>query len=325
MPKAKKIDIKQLTKLIRGAKNILVATHENPDGDGIGSMIALGFGLATLKKKVTLYMKDPVPKIYRFLKGSAKITNSLPKGKKFDLTFIIDLGEIQRVGDEFVDFPGRGTTISLDHHIKGDHNADLNFCLPKQAASGEVIFKVLKALKVKINNAMATGMFTAMVTDTGSFKYSNTTGETFAIAAELMQQGVDVWNVALNCYETFSRARMEIFKRVMAKIVVHDSGKIAWITLLKKDFEETGASSEDSEGFISYPRAVEGVEVAISYKEIGDKKYKASLRSKLYVDVAEIAENFGGGGHIRASGCKLNGSLEEVQQQMMSAILPKIN
>ena len=97
------------------------------------------------------------------------------------------------------------------------------------------------------------------------------------------------------------------------------------ITLLKKDFEETGATSEDSEGFISYPRAVEGVEVAISYKEIGDKKYKASLRSKLYVDVAKIAENFGGGGHIRASGCKLQGSLEEVQQQMMAAILPEIN
>lgn len=324
MGKAKKIDLKQLVKIIKGAKKIMVATHENPDGDGIGSVIALGIGLKQLKKKVTLYMKDPVPKIYRFLKGSDQIVNVLPAGEKFDVTFIIDLGEIERVGEDFVKFPGRGVTISLDHHIKGDHNADLNFCLPKQAASGEVIFKVLKALKCKINRPMATGMFTAMVTDTGSFKYSNTTQETFAIAAELMKQKVDVWQVALNCYETFTRARMELFKLVMNTMVVHESGKIAWITLLKNDFARTGASSEDAEGFISYPRAVEGVEVAISYKEVEENLFKVSLRSKLYVDVAAIAQGFGGGGHMRASGCKLKGTLAEIQKTMLDKVLAAI-
>lgn len=321
MAMAKKIDLKQLVKIIRGAKKIMVATHENPDGDGIGSMLALGFGLKQLRKKITFYMKDPVPKIYRFLKGSGQIVNVLPAGEKFDVTFIVDLGEIERVGDEFVKFPGRGVTISLDHHIGGDHNADLNFCLPRQAASGEVIFKILKTLRVKINNLMATGMFTAMVTDTGSFKYSNTTQETFAIAAELMKQRVDVWQVALNCYETFTRARMELFKRVMNTMIVHDSGKIAWITLLKNDFAKTAASSEDAEGFISYPRAVEGVEVAISYKEVDEKIFKVSLRSKLYVDVAAIAESFGGGGHMRASGCKLKGTLEEVQKTVLDKVV----
>lgn len=322
MKTAKKIDLKTLISHIRKAKNILIATHENPDGDGIGSITALGMGLKQLGKKVVTYMKDPVPKMYRYLPGHEKIVSTLNPTVKFDLSFIVDLGEIERVGEEFVKHTGRGVTASLDHHIKGAHNADLNFCLPKQASSGEVIYKILKALKVKLNKAMATNIYTAMVTDTGSFKYSNTTQETFAIAAELMKFKLDVWEVALNCFETYSAARMALLKRVMATMEIHPGGKLAWIVLFQKDYEETGALPEDTEGFINFPRSVEGVEVAVAFKETAPNRYKISMRSKNYADVASVAMSFGGGGHIRASGCKLEGSLDQVKEQLFAKILP---
>lgn len=318
--KAKKIDLKELLKFIKPAKNILIATHENPDGDGIGSIIALGEGLRQLGKKVTLYIKDPVPEMYHFLPGYKKIKQSLKKNVDFDLSFIVDLGELERVGEEFKNHKGRKPTISLDHHAKGNHNADYNFCLPKQAASGEVIYKILKALKVKLNNTMAMGMYTAIVTDTGSFKYSNTTKETFEIATDLMNYNVDVWKVALHCFETFSPERMELLKRVIARMEVHKSKKIASIAFLKEDFKKTGAKEEDTEGFINYPRSIDTVEVALAFREINKNLYKVSMRSKNYVDVAKIAMKFDGGGHIRASGCKLSGSLESVKKKLIAEI-----
>ena len=183
--KAKKIDLKRLVAEIRKAKRILITTHRNPDGDGIGSIIALGLALKQLKKNVTLYSKDLIPKMYHFLPEHKKVVHKLNPKTKYDLSFIVDLGELERCGDEFLNHEGRGLTISLDHHLEGSHNADLNYCLPKKASSGEVIYGILKALKAKLNKAMATNIYTAMVTDTGSFKYSNTNSETFAIASEL--------------------------------------------------------------------------------------------------------------------------------------------
>jgi phosphoesterase RecJ-like protein len=322
--KAKPIDLKTLIAVIRKAKTFLVATHVNPDGDGLGSILALGEGLRKLGKKVVIYTADAVPKMYHFMPGQARIAHEINPKAKFDVSFIVDLGEVERVGEAFVAHPGRGLTVSLDHHAKGDHNAELNYCLPKQASSGEVIFKLLKALKIKITKSMATNIYTAMVTDTGSFKYSNTTTETFAIAAELTKLKIDVWEVALNCFETFSAARMELLKRIMAALVLHSSKKVASITIALKDLEETGAAPDEAEGFINYPRSIEGVEVAIAFKETEPGKYKLSLRSKHYVDVAAIAQSFGGGGHIRAAGCKIDGDFATVREAILAKVLPQL-
>lgn len=321
MKKAKNISLASLVEKIKAAQTIMIATHENPDGDGIGSIIALGEGLMKMGKKVTLYSKDPVPKMYHYLPKYKSIKHSLPKTAKYDLTFLVDLGELERVGEEFVNHPGRDLTISLDHHAKGVHNADFNYCLPKLASSGEVIFRILKALKVKLNKVMATGIYTAIVTDTGSFKYSNTTSETFKDAAELVSHGVDVWDVAMHCFETSSLSRMELLKKVIARMEVHKNKKVAWIVLRQNDYKSTGALPEEAEGFINYPRSIEGVEVAIAFKEVGKNQFKISLRSKTYVDVAAIAMTFDGGGHIRAAGCKMTGSLKDVQERLLKEIV----
>lgn len=321
MSKAKNIDLKALCRMIREHRRFLIATHEHPDGDGIGSVVALGMGLKQLKKQVTLYIQDPVPRRYHYLPGQDQIRHGLKPGQRFDMSFIVDLGEIERVGEVFVKHPGRGITVSLDHHAKGVHNADYNFCLPKQASSGEVIYKVITALGVKINKAIATNIYTAMATDTGSFKYSNTTPETFAIAAELAAQGVDVWEVALHCFETYSLPRMNLLKRIIGRMEVHRNKKIAWIVLKQSDYKKTGTQPEDAEGFINFPRSIEGVEVAVAFKEQKGGLYKVSLRSKNYVDVATLALKFGGGGHMRASGFTVAGSLERVKQRVLRELV----
>lgn len=321
---ARRIDIKRLVKLIRDAQKILVATHLNPDGDGLGSILALGEGLRSLGKKVTLFTSDLVPKMYRFLPGQEKIVHQLSPNECFDLSFIVDLGEIERGGEVFAKHRGRGLTVSIDHHIRGVHDCDLDFNLPKQAASGEVVYKILKALRVKLSRSMATNIYTAIVTDTGSFKYSNTTPETFAIAAKLAKHKLNVWQVALNCFETYSAPRMALLRRVLNTLEIHPSGKIAWIVLYQKDLDETGAAPDESEGFINFPRAIESVEVAIHFKEIAANRFKLSLRSKNTLDVARIAEGFGGGGHIRASGFKMDGTLAEIREKVLAVILPQL-
>lgn len=320
--KAKKIELGELVRLIRKSKKILIATHVNPDGDGIGTVLALTHALRSLGKRVTAYMRDPVPKNYRFLPGQNKIVTALPAKEKFDLSFIVDLGDVERVGEEFTNHPGRGITISIDHHLRGVHNADLNFCLPLQAASGEVGYKILKALKAKITKSIATCLYTAIATDTGSFRYSNTTRESFLIAAELLKCGVDVWQVALNCFETASLAKLKLLQKVLARLTVHDNGKIAWIEIWRRDIAETGATDDETDGFITYPRSLEGVEVAISFRESGASEFKVSLRSKTNIDVGSVAEKLGGGGHKRASGVTLKGSIEDVRSRLLECILP---
>lgn len=324
MAKAKNISLKKVVGVVKKNKRFLLVTHEHPDGDGLGSILALGLGLKKLGKEVTLYCKDPLPKMYAFLPHAKKIKKHFPKHKKFDVTFMADLGERERIGESFLKYPGKGLVVSLDHHIKGEHNADLNFCLPHQASTGEVIYKILKALKIGLDRAIATAIYTAIVTDTGSFKYSNTTRETFQHATELMNYKVDVWQVARHCFETFSLARMELLKRIMANMQIHKNKKIAWVVLKQKDFRETQASPDEAEGFINIPRSIETVEVAIAFKEQKKGFYKVSLRSKNYVDVADIAQKLGGGGHIRASGFKMEGSLETVRGKVLQAILKKL-
>ena len=324
MTKTKNISLKVLVNYIKSAKNILIATHESPDGDGLGSIIALGDALKQLGKKVTLYNIDGVPKMYHFLPGHKEITNKLNPKTKFDLSIIVDLGEIERCGTVFVNHPHRNTTISIDHHAKGAKTTDYCFCLPQQASSGEVVYKILKTLKTKFNNKIATGIYTAIVTDTGSFKYSNTNKETFAIAADLLNFGVNVWEVALNCFETYSLARMQLLQHVLKTLEIHKNKKVAWVVLTKKDYAKAKALPEDSEGLINFPRSIEGVEVAMLVKEQKPSQYKISMRSKQYVDVAAVAKKYGGGGHIRASGCSVKGSLAQVKKQILAEILKRL-
>ncbi len=308
-----------LIRLIRQSKKILIATHVNPDGDAVGSLLALGLGLKQLKKKITLYMRDPVPRMYQFLPSRALIQNALPS-QKFDLTLIVDVGDRERVSDEIKAFAGCGVTVSIDHPAQGPSDVDFSYCLPKRAACGEIIFELFKALRLRITKPIATCLYTAIVTDTGSFKYSNTTSATFEMCARLVAQGVEVWRVAEQCFETSTAERLLLLSRALAGLTVHPTKRIAWITLRHADFLASGALPEDTEGLINYPRSIDTVEVAIFFKEQADGKIKVSFRSKETVDVAKLALEWKGGGHARASGCTMMGTMEEVVNRVVERV-----
>jgi len=322
MCQATKISQKKLLSLIGKAKNVLLTTHENPDGDGLGSIIALGLVLRAQGKKVYLFSKDNVPYNYQFLPNQKLVKNTLKTKTKFDLTLLVDVGEMERVGSCVQEYPHKGVTVSIDHHAMSQHNTELVYCLPDESSSGEIVLDLLKKMKIPLTKAMATNLYTAIATDTGAFKYSNTTQKTFENASYLCGFGVDVWDVALNCFETYTPARMNLLKKAIGSIHMHANKKIAWIVLGAKDFKATKTLSEDAEGFINYPRAIDGVEVALFFKEKSSQCYKISMRSKKYVNVAKVAKKFGGGGHVRASGCTLYGTLNNVRDKMLQAIVP---
>lgn len=315
----KKTKINKLFPLIRGAKKILIVTHISPDGDAVGSLLALGLGLKTLKKKCDFYMKDPVPKIYQFLPSQKLIKHTLLE-KRYDLTLLIDVGNSDRVSEPFQCFAGKGVTATIDHHSAGKSDAHHQFCFPKSAATGELVYEILRGLRVKITKAMAINLYTAVSTDTGSFKYSNTTPTTFAVASKLIALGVDVAQVAENAYETFTRPRLELMRRALGGLVIHDNQKIAWIILRQEDYALTKALPEDAEGLINIPRSLDTVEVAILFKEQKDGKVKVSFRSRASVDVAKLALTWGGGGHARAAGCTLSGPMDEIVRQVVSQV-----
>ncbi|MBU0504466.1 MAG: bifunctional oligoribonuclease/PAP phosphatase NrnA [bacterium] len=322
MRQATKISQNKLLSLMGKAKSVLLTTHENPDGDGLGSIIALGLALRAKGKKIYLFSKDPVPVNYQFLPNQKLIKNTLKTKIKFDLTLLVDVGEMERVGSCVQEYPHKGLTISIDHHAASQHNTQMVYCLPKESSSGEIVLALLKKMKTKMTQTIATNLYTAIATDTGAFKYSNTTQKTFQNAAYLCRFGVDVWDVALNCFETYTPARMNLLKKAIGSINIHANKKVAWIILEAKDFKATKTSSQDAEGFINYPRAIDGVEVALFFKEKSSRCYKISMRSKKYVNVAKIAAKFGGGGHVRASGCTLNGTLSTVRDKILQTIVP---
>lgn len=311
--------LQALVRLIRKSKRILLTTHMNPDGDAVGSLIALGLGLKQIKKKRFLYMRDSVPRIYQFLPSQKLIQNKLPE-QNHDLTLLVDVGHSDRVSDEFKKFKGRGFVATIDHHSAGMSDADRQFCFPKSAATGELIYEILRLLRVKITKAIATNLYTAISTDTGSFKYSNTTAQTFQIAAKLVALGVNVWEVAENSYETLSAPRMELMRCALANMTLHENQRISWIVLRQADFIASKALPEDTEGLINIPRSIDTVEVAIFFKEQADGKIKVSFRSRVQVDVAKLALEWKGGGHARAAGCTIEGSMDEVVKQVVSRI-----
>ena len=197
---------------------------------------------------------------------------------------------------------------------------DINLIDTAAASSGVVVFALLKKLGVPLNRELATHIYCTLVTDTGNFRYSNTNAEVLKLAEMLVRQGVEPWVIAKNIYESYPIARLKLMGRVLPTLEVSSDARYASLLLTRKMLEETGASSELSEEFVNFPRSVDSIEVSIFFREVEDNFYKISFRSKTYVDVASIAAQFEGGGHVRAAGCKLKGTLDEVKRKILAAV-----
>lgn len=313
-------ELSKILETIRRGRSFLVTTHANPDGDALGSAIALAIGLKKLGKRAKVYNEDPVPGNLRFLPRAGSVSQKLDPSEYYDASFIVDCAEPDRVGEAFVKHPHRGQVIVIDHHRKSQRAGDLNLIQPKAASSGTVVLQVLQKLKVSLNREIALAVYTTLVTDTGNFRYSNTDASVLQLAARLVAQGVLPSSVATAVYESYPVTRLKLLGQVLPTLAISADGRYASLTLMLKMLEETGATVDLSDEFINYARSVDTVKVAIFFREKEGGGWKVSFRSKERYDVARLAARFGGGGHARAAGCKLEGSFEEVQRKIYSAV-----
>ena len=305
---------------IKKGKSFLVGSHVGPDGDAMASSLAMGWGLEQLGKKVVYFNQDPVPEVLRFLPGSEKVITELTAKHSFDAAFVMDCGSFKRLGDKFGKFKGHKKLINVDHHASNDRYGDINYVIDDAASTGEVVWSILKKAGCKLTSQIATNIYCTLVTDTGSFRYSNTDADTLRLAAQMVEAGADPSLVAQNLFESQPYEAFVLLGRLLERLKLSKDKKYSWSVIYQKDLKETGASYEDTEEFINYPRAIKSVEVAALFKELPDGKYKVSLRSKTNADVSQICAQFQGGGHKKAAACVISGSFEDVSQKIFSRI-----
>jgi len=313
-----KNELGRLIEIIEQNSAFFLVSHIDPDGDAIGSLIALSCLLARRGKKAVAYDRDGVPEIYRFLPRFEEIVSSPPSSRTFDVAVFLECPTLERAGSECTALIEKTPVwVNLDHHIDNAGFGHLNIIEPKQCAVAEIVYDLFVAMQEPIDAIVAAALYTAIMTDTGSFKYSNTTPRAHEITAELMKMDIKPFDIYQNVYENLSRPAALIAARAHATIEIDDG--ISCITITQAMLEEAGAGPEDTHDIVSFGRGIEEVEVALLFRETKDN-IKVSLRSKGHVDVNKIAVGFGGGGHLRAAGCNINGSMEEVKEQVFAAV-----
>jgi phosphoesterase RecJ-like protein len=312
----------KLLNLIKKSDSFIISGHINPEGDSLGSCLALALGLKKLGKSVSVLSRDPVPETLQFLPSSRLVKHSPPK-KKVDLLIIVDCNELSRTG--LKDFNATNIAI-IDHHILPSSAPDLEFHKniaashidPDSAAAGVLVYKVLNGLKVPMDKNIATNLYTAILTDTGGFRYGNSSAESLLIASHLVEAGASPWSISKELYENTPFKSMKLLGHSLSTLERKDG--IAWININRNMFQKTGTTAEDCEDFVDFPRKVRGIEVAIFFRQDSKITFKLSLRSKGKVNVQKIAKSFGGGGHAAAAGCSVKGTFKEVQTKVFRAV-----
>jgi phosphoesterase RecJ-like protein len=319
--KKKKTEIlKRIAERIRQEKRFLIASHENPEGDAIGSVLALGLALRELGKNVMMLNQDPIPEILLFLPGAEEIVHQVPENERFDVALTLDCGDKKRLGKEFNKMAQIGMLINVDHHVSNTQFGDLNLVDPTASSTAEMIYDLLREIPVKMNPAIAENLYTGILTDTGSFHYSNTTAKTFAVARACILAEVDPWKVAENIYESQPLARLHLLPLVLETLESEEDGRVSSVVVTQEMLAKTGATPALTEDFINYPRSVKGSEVAVLFREVNPEKYRVSFRSRGKIDVSRISQVFQGGGHPNAAGCTIDGTLQEVKAKVRAQV-----
>lgn len=307
--------LNEIIQAIRSHHQFLITTHEGPDGDAVGSSLALASYLRRLGKDVTVYSCDPFPELYRFLPGFDSAVTALPD-KAFDVCFVLDVGEFKRAGREIAESQRLGSLVNIDHHKGCDDFGDINLIDPQACATGALIYRIITAAGDTVDYETALSIYTAVITDTGSFRYSNANPEAFAIAGEMIATGINAWYISEKLYESQPRQRLELLAQALSTLTISPCGAYASVTVTLDMYARTGGCPELTDGFVNYPRSIQGVEVAVFFREIEPDKYKVGFRSKGKVDVSELAAAFGGGGHHNAAGCTVTGSYADITSRV---------
>ena len=309
----------EIATIVNEGKRFLLASHKDPDGDALGSILALGEALMLSGKEVVLFNEGPMPDSMVFLKGIEKIVDRFnpESDSEFDALFALDCGTFERLGEASFILSAIRPLINIDHHEKNAHFGDINLVDTNSSSVGEIIYRFIQAAELPMNEHIAEDLFVAIQTDTGSFRYENTTKEAFTIAGELMGWGVNPWKVSRRVMDEYSLKKLRLLALALNTIEILHEGKVGLITITQQMFSQAKAHSFDSERFVDYPRFIPGVEIGALIKEIGRDYYKFSLRSNDWVNVADLACQFGGGGHPKAAAFTRNGSLDLVKQEFL--------
>ena len=296
--------LKEVLKEIGQRQRFLLTSHARPDGDAIGSALACSQILRLMGKDAEVVLRDGVPRIYHPLPFADTVITAERVNGKYEAAIILECDSIQRtrldgLEDRFL--------ISIDHHVSGRPFAHVNWIDPKAVATAELVYKLAREAGVKISAEIATCIYTAVLTDTGSFMFEGTNELTFALARELVLAGADPAHCARNVYFGHSTAKMRLLGAALSNL--HREGSLAWIWVTREQMEHVGAKEEDCEGLVNYALSIHDVEVAAFFRELPDGRFRVSLRSKGQLNVSAIAEQFGGGGHQCASGCAVEGPL----------------
>jgi len=306
--------IQKIINEIENASSILVASHRNPEGDALGSSLAL-FHHFREGKKIQVFNSDSIPYFLAFLPGTELVIHELEKiNPGFDLAVVVDCASLPRVCDEFPELVKGKKIINIDHHESNNQFGDLNLVNQSASSTGEILFKLFSESDRTINKDTAACLYAAISMDTGSFQYINTTQISLETAANLVRLGADPAFISHQLYEQHPKSRILLLAQALQTIKFSDNNKRAEMTLTKKMFESAGAATAMSEGFINFLTTIKGVEVAILFRELGPNKFKVSFRSLGKINVARLSEKFGGGGHPQAAGATLEGELEDIKK-----------
>jgi phosphoesterase RecJ-like protein len=312
--------------VLRAHQRFAVLSHVRPDGDALGSQLALALSLQQLGKDVTVWNEDGLLEKYNFLPGGERLTRPPREPQDFDVAVALDTATQNRLGTAGESVLRAKTWINIDHHPSNPGYGDLVYIDPTSPATGQILFELIQNQQLPMDRAIAENLFVAISTDTGSFQYPNTTARTFEIGAELVRGGVDVGRVSQLLYENYPRRRTELLRELLGTMRFEANGKIASFSLSLNVAAKLGVRPEDNEGLIDHLRAIRGVIAAVFFEELAEGKVRVSMRSKSdEVDVSAICQKFGGGGHKLAAGARVRGTLTEVEQKILETICDVID
>ena len=316
--------LKKFCEGLKKGDNFLLASHVNPEGDAVGSLIAIESLLKRLGKKTTIVCEDVFPERLHCLhyRGRWNILRNLADKKlRFSALVVTDCPTLERIGKVRELLRTDAVIFNIDHHVSNVRFGQYNYVKPEAAACGEVVYEIFEQFKLPITKEEAVPLYVSLSTDTGSFKYSNTSVRTHRVAAKLIETGIDIDRINEELYATYSLNKIQLHSRLLAKVQTAFGGKVAWVAMNRSDLHASGATYEDTEGFIDFLKYLKEVKVAFFLSEM-EKPYevKVSFRSKEKYDVNQIATAFGGGGHKKASGCTLAMGLPEAVEAVLKEI-----
>ncbi|MEF2965166.1 bifunctional oligoribonuclease/PAP phosphatase NrnA [Paenibacillus sp. M1] len=315
-------EFRQAQQFLTEHDHFLVVSHVQPDGDAVSSTLAVGWLLSCLGKNYVMVNEGPIPQRMEYLWKAEDIVDlsQTPVAETYKHVICVDCADFKRTGKSSLLFSEDAEILNIDHHPTNDGYGTFNLIVADAAATVEILYDLITFMNIEPDQNMATAIYTGLLTDTGGFRYSSTSPKVMATASKLLEYGVDGPGLSELLLEQMTLPQLRLLTRALNGLQMTEDGKISWVSVDDEDMQAVGAIHEDLEGIVNYPRNIQGVEVGLLFKVINENAVKVSMRSAGKVDVASVAQHFGGGGHVRAAGARIEGMLESIVPQVIEQV-----